>query len=87
MLNNIIFVHSAHFFRHIRISYKTFGSRKAGAEIKAIVDRPFSLSVGYVASHRGEDVLDAAKRADALMMEEKRKFYQEGGFDRRRGAV
>lgn len=66
---------------------KTFGSRKAGAEIRAIVDRPFSLSVGYVASHRGEDVLDAAKRADALMMEEKRKFYQEGGFDRRRGAV
>lgn len=63
---------------------KAFGSRKTAAGIQDVVDTPFSLSVGYVASLPGEDVLDAFKRADALMMEEKRRYYQAGGIDRRR---
>ena len=47
----------------------------------------YSFSIGYVRAINGEDILDTAKRADAVMMEEKRKYYLEEGIDRRRVSV
>ena len=65
---------------------KVFGNSKADAGIKMVTDRPFSISIGYVSALRGEDIADTAARADAMMMEEKRKYYQMNGIDRRRSA-
>jgi hypothetical protein len=36
---------------------------------------------------RGEDILETAKRADVAMMDEKRRYYQEHGVDRRHPSV
>ena len=63
---------------------KVFGNSKADAGIRNIADRPFSISIGYVAALRGEDISETAVRADTMMMEEKRKYYQINGIDRRR---
>lgn len=63
---------------------KVFGNSKADAGIKSVTDRPFSISIGYVSALRGEDIAETAARADAMMMEEKRKYYQMNGIDRRR---
>lgn len=65
---------------------KIFGNSKADAGIRNITDRPFSISIGYVSALRGEDILETAARADAMMMEEKRKYYQLNGIDRRRAS-
>ena len=65
---------------------RVFGNSKADAGIKNITDRPFSISIGYVSALRGEDILDTATRADAMMMEEKRKYYQMNGIERRRSS-
>ena len=63
---------------------KIFGNSKADAGIRRVTDRPFSISIGYVSALRGEDIAETAARADAMMMEEKRKYYQMNGIDRRR---
>lgn len=63
---------------------KVFGNSKADAGIRNIADRPFSISIGYVTALRGEDISETAVRADTMMMEEKRKYYQINGIDRRR---
>lgn len=63
---------------------EVFGSSEADAGIKAVTDRPFSISIGYVSAQRGETISETAARADAMMMEEKRKYYQMNGIDRRR---
>ena len=63
---------------------KIFGNSKADAGIKSVADRPFSISIGYVSALRGETLSETAARADAMMMEEKRKYYQINGIDRRR---
>ena len=63
---------------------KIFGNSKADAGIKTVTDRPFSISIGYVSALRGEDIAETAARADSMMMEEKRKYYQMNGIDRRR---
>lgn len=42
--------------------------------------------VGYVSALRGEDISETAVRADTMMMEEKRKYYQINGIDRRRAS-
>ena len=65
---------------------RVFGNSKADTGIKTITDRPFSISIGYVSALRGEDILETAKRADVMMMEEKRKYYQMNGIDRRQSA-
>lgn len=65
---------------------KIFGNSKADAGIKSVADRPFSISIGYVSALRGETISETAARADAMMMEEKRKYYQINGIDRRRAA-
>ena len=61
-----------------------FGSSMADAGIKTVTDRPFSISIGYVSALNGEDIAETAARADSMMMEEKRKYYQMSGIDRRR---
>jgi len=63
---------------------KTFGSGNADEGIRMVTDRPFSISIGYVTALSGEDIAETAARADAMMMEEKRKYYQMSGIDRRR---
>lgn len=65
---------------------KIFGTGMADSGLKAVTDRPFSLSIGYVSALRGEDIAETAARADNMMMEEKRKYYQMNGIDRRRSA-
>lgn len=65
---------------------KIFGNSKADAGIRNIADRPFSISIGYVSALRGEDISETAVRADTMMMEEKRKYYQINGIDRRRAS-
>ena len=65
---------------------KIFGNSKADAGIRNIADRPFSISIGYVSALRGEDISETAVRADNMMMEEKRKYYQINGIDRRRAS-
>ena len=66
---------------------KVFGESKADAGIKSVANRPFSISIGYVTALRGEELEETAARADAIMMEEKRKYYEMNGIDRRRTAV
>lgn len=66
---------------------KVFGESKFNAGIKNVANRPFSISIGYVSALRGEDLEETAARADAIMMEEKRKYYQMNGIDRRRTAI
>lgn len=63
---------------------KAFGTRRAYVTPRHGTDVKYSFSIGYVAAMRGEDILDTAKRADAAMMEEKRRYYRESGVDRRR---
>lgn len=63
---------------------RAFGSRRSNAESKAGTSVRYSFSIGYVSAMRGEDILDTAKRADAVMMDEKRRYYNEKGIDRRR---
>ena len=63
---------------------RNFGNIDADAGIKDVTDRPFSISIGYVTALRGEDIAETAARADAIMMEEKRKYYEMNGIDRRR---
>ncbi|MCQ2563267.1 MAG: hypothetical protein MJ128_02085 [Mogibacterium sp.] len=65
---------------------KIFGNSKADAGIRNIADRPFSISIGYVSALRGEDISETAVRADTMMMEEKRKYYQINGIDGRRAS-
>lgn len=62
---------------------EVFGNSEADAGIKTVTDRPFSISIGYVSAQRGETISETAARADAMMMEEKRKYYQINGIDRR----
>lgn len=62
---------------------EVFGNSEADAGIKTVTDRPFSISIGYVSARRGESISETAARADAMMMEEKRKYYQINGIDRR----
>ena len=63
-----------------------FGNSKAEDGIKNVANRLFSISIGYVSALPGEDLAETAERADAMMMEEKRKYYQMNGIDRRRTA-
>ena len=66
---------------------KAFGSKRSNIEAKSGTLVKYSFSIGYVRAINGEDILDTAKRADAVMMEEKRKYYLEEGIDRRRVSV
>ena len=68
---------------HVRAGYG-YGSGNADEGIRMVTDRPFSISIGYVTALSGEDIAETAARADAMMMEEKRKYYQMSGIDRRR---
>jgi len=68
----------------IAVLREVFGSSMADAGIKTVTDRPFSISIGYVSALKGEDINETAARADSMMMEEKRKYYQMNGIDRRR---
>ena len=45
---------------------------------------PVGLSVGWALVDSGETLIDAQKRADAMMYDRKRAFYRETGFERRR---
>ena len=63
-----------------------FGNSKAEEGIQNVATRLFSISIGYVSALPGEDLAETAERADAMMMEEKRKYYQMNGIDRRRTA-
>jgi diguanylate cyclase (GGDEF)-like protein/PAS domain S-box-containing protein len=48
---------------------------------------PLSFSIGAATSRPGERLEAAARRADLVMFEAKRKHYAEGGQDQRRAAV
>ncbi len=63
---------------------KVFGSGGTDSGIRSVTDRPFSISIGCVSALSGEEIAETAERADAMMMEEKRKYYQMSGVDRRR---
>ena len=45
---------------------------------------PVGISIGYARLAPGEALLEAQKRADRMMYEDKRDFYAASGFDRRR---
>ena len=62
---------------------KAFGTRGVSATAKTGTSIKYSFSIGYVSAMRGEDILEVAKRADAVMMEEKRRYYHENGIERR----
>ena len=66
---------------------KSFGSSRVREALKSVTSVKYGFSIGYVAAMRGEDIMDTAKRADAAMMEEKRRYYLENGIDRRRTHV
>ncbi len=66
---------------------KAFGTSRALAGVQSGTSAKYSFSIGYAAAMRGEDIFDTAKRADAVMMEEKRRYYLENGIDRRRALL
>ena len=72
--------------REIEILRENFGKGLPDAVLKTVTDRPFSLSIGYAPAIAGESVMETARRADANMMEEKRKYYEVNGLERRRTA-
>jgi diguanylate cyclase (GGDEF)-like protein len=66
---------------------KAFGTSRALGGVKPGTSIKYGFSIGYAAAMRGEDIMETAKRADATMMEEKRRYYLENGIDRRRTHV
>jgi diguanylate cyclase (GGDEF)-like protein len=66
---------------------KAFGTKGLSAEAKVGTSVRYSFSIGYAIAMRGEDILETAKRADVAMMDEKRRYYQEHGVDRRHPSV
>lgn len=63
---------------------RAFGTGQEHDGIRSGTKTKYSFSIGCVAAKEGENILDTAKRADTVMMEEKRNYYRDNGIDRRR---
>ena len=57
----------------------------ACAEIHISAEIPIGLAVGFARLKDGDTLEDTVRKADAMMYEDKRAFYEKAGRDRRRG--
>ena len=66
------------------VKAETDAAAAACAEFKPAPNIPTGISVGYACLEKGDTIEDVVRRADAMMYESKRRFYETSGYDRRR---
>ena len=67
-----------------RVEKEIEAARRACGDIRMGGEIPIGISIGYAKLGKDEALMEAEKRADRMMYEEKRKFYDQRGFDRRK---